>query len=172
MKILLARDSNIQISKNVLEAAASNSGSGLELLLARDSTIKVSKRVLELSAEFGYLNRVKSVLDRSLDLEPTDDVLEAAARNGNEEEMDEKSSSVEIMRFILARNDKLQISDRVLKSAVQSHSDHFLYEKMKCLLFRPGIVISIEVGFISGLKVSSQAFNKGCEIASSRQFRC
>lgn len=141
LKKLLEKYPDMEISQDALKAAARAEGYGLELLLAREKSI-VSESVLEEAAEYGGLSNVKMILEREPHLEPTDQVLEAAARNFGSQE---KTDAVEIMNILLIHNDKLQISDRVLKAALSSDDDSYdknTNEKMKFLLSKPGIVIS------------------------------
>lgn len=70
----------MEISEDVLKAAAKATGSALEMLLARDRSIEISESVLEASAKYGRIRRVEMILERESGPKPTDWILEAAAR--------------------------------------------------------------------------------------------
>ena len=141
---LLDKYPDKEIDQDVLLLAAEGEGSDMEMLLDNYKSI-YSNTVLEEAAEYGGLSKVEMILEREPHLEPTDQVLEAAARNFG---FKEKTDAVEIMNILLIHNDKLQISDRVLKAALSPHRlMHAMItdEKMKFLLSKPGIVISESV---------------------------
>lgn len=166
---ILDHHPDMEISEHVLIVAASARGSAFEMLLARDRSIEISESVLEASAKYGRIRRVEMILEREPGLKPTDRILEAVARGrwfvtfgdevtddeetddqetDDQENGDEEPDAVKVMKLLLAHNDELQISDRVLQAVLSGQSgydERLTYKKMKFLLSRPGVVISESV---------------------------
>ena len=118
-KILLKRVNAATIGEDLLEEAASNRTSGLEmmdLLLHLDKCSRVTERIIEVAAgNDGQGEKVLALLlDRDEDVGITAEAIRAAAGNMNQ--------GVEVMKLLLDRYDGIALSPEVIEAAAENWS--------------------------------------------------
>ncbi|KAF8253214.1 hypothetical protein K440DRAFT_657719 [Wilcoxina mikolae CBS 423.85] len=126
VKLLLERAPSIKISESALaDVAEWGSVETVELLLERMHSIKNSEPILVAAARGCRIRTMKLLLGRAPSIKITSTVLEAAAFS---------SQGTSVMRFLLSRDDNIQISNQVIIAAL-SNNNHWV-EMVSLLLLK------------------------------------